>query len=40
PQILTWSFGLNIGQRGFLRAQVTRKDGRLSSDVRLFQVVA
>lgn len=39
PATLTWPFTLTTGQRGFLRVRVTRKDGRLSSEARTFQVV-
>ncbi len=39
PEVLTWPFTVAVDQRGFLRASVTRADGRLSSDLRIFQLV-
>lgn len=40
PQVGTWPFIVGVGQRAFMRAQVTRADGRLSADFRTFQLVA
>lgn len=38
PDVSVWPFILAAAQRGFLRAQVTRADGRLSADFRDFRL--